>query len=227
MAGTMNSRFWLLEPPHNQKLATLGEDTQFERITCPTDEGHRRAGRRLGDLRAAVEPSGIKDFTWTWGQDMLASERVLDVFLQHRVSGFEIRPTTVSSSKPSKKRPPSLHEIVVTGWGGLAAAAAGVKLATSCQDCKSRRYTIAEPSRLIDPASWDGSDLFIVWPLPLYRFASERLAHILRTEKLTGVKLIPAAEIPFKPGNLAMPGRLLDWMPASRAHALGDRLGIN
>jgi hypothetical protein len=63
--------------------------------------------------------------------------------------------------------------------------------------------------------------------LPLYRFASERLAHILRTEKLTGVKLIPAAEIPFKPGNLAMPGRLLDWMPASRAHALGDRLGIN
>jgi hypothetical protein len=39
---------------------------------------------------------------------------------------------------------------------------------------------------LIDPAAWDGSDLFIVWPLPLFRFAGERLANILREEKLPG-----------------------------------------
>jgi hypothetical protein len=88
-------------------------------------------------------------------------------------------------------------------------------------------YTIADPTQLIDPASWDGSDLFIVWPLPLYRFASDRLAGILREEKITGMKLIPAAEIPFKAGNVASPGLLHMWMPASRARVLGDRLGIN
>jgi hypothetical protein len=80
---------------------------------------------------------------------------------------------------------------------------------------------------LIDLAAWDGSDLFIVWPLPRFPFASERLANILREEKITGVKLIPAPDIPFKRGNHATPGRLLNWMPAGRAHALGDRLGIN
>jgi hypothetical protein len=68
---------------------------------------------------------------------------------------------------------------------------------------------------------------FIVWPLPLFRFASERLANILRDERIAGVKLVPAPEISFKRGNLATPGRLLNWMPASRAHALGDKLGIN
>jgi hypothetical protein len=80
---------------------------------------------------------------------------------------------------------------------------------------------------LIDAAEWDGSDLFIVWPLPLYRFISERLAGILRTERSSGIKLIPASDIPFERGSLATPGRLLDWMPESRARALGDPLGIN
>ena len=68
---------------------------------------------------------------------------------------------------------------------------------------------------------------FIVWPLPLFHFASERLANILRDERMTGVKLVSAPEIPFERGNQATPGRLLNWMPASRAHALGDKLGIN
>lgn len=97
----------------------------------------------------------------------------------------------------------------------------------ACPACNHRKYTIAQPSRLIDHASWDGSDLFIVWPLPLYRFVSERLANILREEAITGVKLIPETDIPFKRGDGATPGRLLDWMPESRARALGDRLGIN
>jgi hypothetical protein len=109
----------------------------------------------------------------------------------------------------------------------MPSSAAGVTVAKSCPACHHRTYAIAEPSRLIDPAAWDGSDLFIVWPLPRFRFASERLANILREEKITGVKLTPAVDIPLKRGNGATRGRLLDWMPAGQAHALGDRLGIN
>jgi hypothetical protein len=223
----MTSNFWLLEPPHNQKLATLAEDTKLEQISCPADENHRRGGRRLGDVRATIEPSGIKDFTWTWQHDMLASEHLLDAFLKHRVTGYEIRPTTVSFSRQSTARPPALYEIITTGWGGMASNAAGLKVRDTCEACKYKDYTIAQPARLIDPESWDGNDLFIVWPLPRYRFASDRLASILRAEKITGVKLIPAEEIPFKPGNVASPGLLHMWMPASRARALGARLGIN
>jgi hypothetical protein len=226
MVRPMTTNFWLLEHPHNQKLATLAEGTKLEQITCPVDESHRRGGRRLGDLRAAVDLRGIKDFTWTWQQDILASEHLLDVFLKHRVTGYEIRPATVSYSKPSSAKPPRLHELIIIGWGGMASNAAGVKVRDTCDACKYRDYTIANPGRLIDSASWDGSDLFIVWPLPRYHFASDRLASILREENITGVKFVPAAEIPFKPGNVASPGLLTTWMPASRAHALGHRLGI-
>jgi hypothetical protein len=216
-----------LDAPRNQKLAIVAGDTKFEQITCPSCNGHLRAGRRLGDLRVTIDPAGVKDFKWTWSHDILASERLLDVFLKHRVTGYEIRPATVSYSKRSPAKPPALHELIITGWGGMASSAAGLTVVESCPACNHRTYAIAAPSRLIDPAAWDGSDLFIVWPLPLYRFASDRLASIFRQEGITGVKLIRAPEIPFKPGNRATPGRLLDWMPASRARALGDRLGIN
>jgi hypothetical protein len=107
--------------------------------------------------------------------------------------------------------------------------AAGLKVRDTCAACRYRDYTIAEPARLIDAACWDGSDLFIVWPLPLYRFASDRLAGILRAEKTTGAKLIPAAEIPFERGNVASPGLLHMWMPASRSRSGGtprDQLSV-
>jgi hypothetical protein len=87
----------------------------------------------------------------------------------------------------------------------MPSSAAGLTVAKSCPDYNHRTYAIAEPSRLIDPAAWDGSDLFIVWPLPLFRFASEHLANILREEKITGVKLTPAVDIPLKRGNGATP----------------------
>jgi hypothetical protein len=227
MAGLMNTNFWLLAPPQNQKRATLAEDTELQQITCPTDENHRRGGRRLGDVRATIDPNGIRDFTWTWQRDILASEHLLDVFLKHRVTGYEIRRAVISYPKRSVEKAPPLYELITIGWGGMASNAAGLKVRDACKACKYTDYTIAEPARLIDAASWDGSDLFIVWPLPLFRFASDRLAGILRAEKVTGARLIPAAEIPFERGNVASPGLLHMWMPASRARALGDRLGIN
>jgi hypothetical protein len=120
MVGPMSASFWLLAPPANQKRATLAEDTRLEQITCAADENHRRRGRRLGDVRATIDPDGIKDFTWTWQRDILASEHLLDVFLKHRVTGYEIRPAVVSYSKRSAEKAPALYELITTGWGGMA-----------------------------------------------------------------------------------------------------------
>src|SRR4051794_15721745 len=58
----MNTNFWLLAPPQNQKRATLAEDTKLEQIICAADVNHRRGGRRLGDVRATRDPNGIKRF---------------------------------------------------------------------------------------------------------------------------------------------------------------------
>jgi hypothetical protein len=69
--------------------------------------------------------------------------------------------------------------------------------------------------------------LFIVWPLPRFRFASDRLANILRQENISGVKLIPAAEIRVESGGMLSPGQITTHMPLERAHELNGRFGID
>jgi Protein of unknown function (Gmx_para_CXXCG) len=222
----MNHSFWLLKEPPTQRLAQEASDSKFETIICPLHAGHQRAGRLIGGLSIIVDPAGVKDFVWTWTNDILISPRVLDLFNKHHVTGFEVRSAKVSYSKTTKARPPNLFELLVTGWGGWAAPAAGVRLVESCAACGDQTYTIAEPSRLIDDAAWDGSDLFIVWPLPGYRFVSDRLANIIRQQGLSGVNLISAQRLPVRRGARVGPGLLTDSMPAPRAREIGQRYGI-
>lgn len=145
-----------------------------------------------------LDPAVVRDFTWTWHNDILISPKVLGLFKRYRVTGFEIDKPRVSYPEGIKSRPPDLFEVVVTGCAGWGAPAAGVALAWSCPVCGAKDYVIAEPSRLINAASWDGGDLFVVWPLPKFPFASNRLAIILRREKISGVQLTPARKIPVK-----------------------------
>lgn len=225
--AAMISNFWLLRPPANTRLAVDAPGDRYSPIICPSHEGHRSAARILGNLSVIVAPSVQKDFTWIWSSDVLISRRALDIFVKHRVTGFETAPAKVSYSNESKLPSPELFELIVTGWGGLGEAEAGVHLIKSCPDCGHSVYTIAEPSKLIDPTAWDGSDLFIVWPLPNYRFASERLANIIRQEQISGVKLMPASEIPVKRGTEVSPGQLTSSMPADRARELSERFHIS
>jgi hypothetical protein len=226
MVEAVSPRFWLLRSPAaQQRVEKDGAD--YEPVICPAREGHRRIGKRIGELSIVVPPSGVKDFTWVWGRELLISQRVLHLFDQHHVTGFEVKPAKVSFSTASKTQPPDLFELVVSGWGGLAAPAAGASLVESCPACGFKQYAIAEPSLLIDPAAWDGSDLFFVWPLPGYRFASDRLAGILRQEGVSGLELIPAAEIPMKRGGTASPGSLARLMRESRARELEQRFGVS
>ena len=225
--ATISSPFWLLDAPAAQRFVVEAPGIKYEQIFCPADDGHRRARRLLGCLSVVATPSAIKDFTWSWTNDILISQNLLNLFERHRVTGFAALPATVTYDKTSDLRPPDLFELIVTGWGGLAGREAGVQLVESCPACGYKNYTIAEPSRLIDPAAWNGSDLFVVWPLPRYRFVSDRLAQIIRQERITGVKLTPASEIPMKRGIEVSPGRLSYAMPADRARELGEAFGIS
>jgi hypothetical protein len=227
MATMTEPMFWLLQAPDDQRRGVEIDGRKYTQISCPTHEHHRGAERGIGNLAIRIPPSGVKDFTWSWMSDILVSRRVLDLFVKHHVTGFETRPADVLFPKSAKGEPPELFDLVVTGWGGLAASAAGVKVVEYCPDCGHKIFTVAEPSRLIDPTAWDGSDLFIVWPLPGYRFASDRLTSILRQEKVSGLKLIPSYEIPTKKGARLNPGPLAMHMPEARARELSERFGID
>jgi hypothetical protein len=219
-------KFWWLDAPYTQPLGVEIDGRKYVNVVCPTHEGHRGSERAIGNLAFKIPPSGVKDFTWTNQSDIVVNSRVLELFAKHHVTGFETRPVEVRFTRSAKTEPPELFELVVTGWGGTPALEAGVKLAEYCPDCGKRRFAIADPGRLINPAAWDGSDLFIVWPLPGFRFISDRLATILRREKVSGVNLIPAPEIRVAKGEKVSPGRLIMHMPEERARALSERFGI-
>jgi hypothetical protein len=51
-------------------------------------------------------------------------------------------------------------------------------------------------------------------------------AQIIRRERLTGIKLLPASEVRLRSGGTLGPGRLSHWMPEKRARELGEPLGI-
>jgi hypothetical protein len=219
-------KFWWLDAPYTQPLGVEIDGRKYVNVVCPTHEGHRGSERAIGNLAFKIAPSGVKDLTWTHISDIVVNKRVLELFAKHRITGFETRPAEVHFTRPAKTEPPELFELVVTGWGGPPAPEAGVKLAEYCPDCGTEDFAIANPACLIDPAAWDGSDLFIVWPLPGFRFISDRLAKILRREKVSGVNLIPASEIRVAKGEKVSPGRLIMHMPEERARALSERFCI-
>jgi hypothetical protein len=226
MAAAMKSQFWLLDVPHNQRMLVRAAQPEYRRTPCSTSR-HAARLTRVGDLHLLADPSAIRDFTWSWMSDLLVSPRVLAAFERHHITGFEVRPVVTEYRKPVKAPPTELHEIVVTGWAGLPSQKAGLSVTAYCPECGRREYSVEDPSRLIDPSTWDGSDLFMVWPLPRFRFASDRLADLIRQEKFSGVKLIPAAAIEIDKRIGLGPGSLFQWMPEKRAVELGQRFNIS
>jgi hypothetical protein len=227
MVEEMTPRFWLMQKFERQGHVMTSHE-HYEQITCPERKDHVRGGKRHGTVSVKGTPSVMKtDFVWAWGLDVLVSQRVVDIFAKHRVTGFEVKPAKVSYDRKSQGPPPTLFELKVIGWGGLAASAAGPRLRYWCPYCGHKVYTIADPSRLIDPTRWDGSDLFFVWPWPAFRFVSDRLADILRQEQISGVKLIPASEFPRARGAAAGPGDLRNHMPEERARQLEEQYGVS
>jgi|SRR3982074_3335753 hypothetical protein len=225
MAETMTPKFWQLTYPLNQRPLERAARPGYEETPCPATGRHATL-KRVGDLRVIPHPLGLRDFTWTWLSDMLISPRALALFQRHRITGFEVRKVEAEYPKPIQARAPELYEVMVTGWAGWPAREAGLSVLRSCPACGDRLFSIAHPGHLIDPTAWDGSDIFIVWPLPRYRFVSDRLARIIRHEKLSGAKLLPLQNIRMKPGAEIDAGSLLQWMPEERATLLRQQFGV-
>ena len=226
MAAPMTPKFWLLEPPGNQRLLKRAAVPEFEETPCPVTDRHLARLKRVGDLHVVGDPLAERDFTWTWRNELLVTPKVLAAFQKHHVTGFNIRPVVTAYPRPIKVRPPELHEVTITGWAGLPAQDAGLRITQSCPTCGYKRYAIADPSRLVNPNAWDGSDLFMVWPLPRFPLATDRLANIIRQEEFSGVKLTPATKVHLRENAELDPGSLFQWMPEARALALGREFGL-
>jgi hypothetical protein len=222
-------KFWYLHSPESDaKQSEYAEGMDWEGIVCPVNSGHRRAGRRVTDLSVKLRGNGVDDFVWTFFSECLVQDRVLELFRTHGVTGYEVKPNPVKTAFKRKRGcdPPRLWELVVTGWAGMAPPESGVRLTSSCDACGDLEYSgCTNPANLIDPGRWDGSDLFMVWPLPRFIFVTDRLAQLIRDNRLTGAVLRRPEELTFHSAGFG-PGRLSLWMPEARARELGEPRGI-
>ena len=191
----------------------------------PSDPGHQRGGKRLNDLNITLSRGTVQDFVWTWYSECLFQCQVLTLFRSEGFTGFDVKPIKARFKKGNHE-PPTLWELVVRGWGGVADQNLASDDFCIVRDVNLRN-TLASgnPQNLIDDKQWDGSDFFIVWPMPRLVFVTERVANCIRDHQLTGVLLRDVRGLTDVGKDGLSGGRLSDWMPESRARELGERPG--
>jgi len=220
--------FLLDEVRPNTCIADIAPEAPFEsvKITCRLVRDHMRGGKRLSDLDVVVPCDSPPDVVFTWGSSCLVQERTLRIFQDEGLTGFSTRPAR-ARSQDGRAFPVS--ELVVTGWGGIAPEASGIRELERCPACGHLSYSgIEEPRELLNVNNWDGSDFFMVWPLPMYRFVTGRVAEVCAKHKITGITLERNFPLPSEHVISGYsPGRLSYYMPADRAHALGNSLRIS
>lgn len=221
------NRFWSLsEAKHKHGLAEwVHEEMQTETVPCFLDGMHQHPGKRLTDLSVELPGYSAEDFVWTWYSECLIQDHVLHHLRNQGFSGFQVKPVKARFKKNFRVLPPRLWELVITGWGGLAPPESGVRLEQCCNACGHLRYSgFTAPEKIIDESMYDGSDFFIVWPLPNYIFITDRVARALKHIQFTGLSLVALSDL--KPTEGHSPGRLSYVMPEARAKEIGIPLGI-
>jgi hypothetical protein len=148
------------------------------------------------------------DIVWTWYSECLFSDRLVNLLQSERIKGLAFRSATVlaPSGKPLAQ---SYQEVLVTGWAGMAPAESGIRLEESCPGCGHLQYScFTDPSKLIRDAQWDGSDFFIVWPLPGFIFVSSKIETLFRRHNISPRRFMPMSELKCGSYSGISPGRL-------------------
>jgi len=227
MSKTSFAHFYLLrEPERNQCVAALKESSPYEmqKIRCPIKPGHSRA-RRSSHLDMVVPCDPPPDVIFTWMSECLIQDRVRRIFESEGLKGFSALRAKAVVKKTGAAI--SVHELAVTGWGGIAPTASGIREVERCPGCGLLAYSALEaPEKLIDPGNWDGSDFFMIWPLPKFHFVTERVVEVCQLYKITGASFTRDWPASAAANTGYSPGRLSYYMPYERARLLGGEHGI-
>lgn len=229
MISMPTESFWHLRGSEStRKLAEWAHgEIKSEKIVCPLDESHILSGRRLTDLSVTLPGGAVQDIVWTWLSECLLRDHVLELFRKNGFSGFDVKPVKARFKRRGADEPPRLWELVLTGWGGLARPDSGIRRVSYCPGCQFAKYSgLTDPRRLIDEAQWDGSDFFMVWPMPKFIFVTKRVADCIRDHKLGGLVLERVGDMKPRGASGFSPGQLSEMMPEPRARALGEAAGI-
>jgi hypothetical protein len=176
------------------------DDIQMNVILCPENPLHRRTHGRITDLTINLRGAKVGDFHWTWYSELLATERVTDLLLKEGFTGFEPRPVTIRKVKtknPVVEPPSKLWEIKVTGQGGEADPACGVRLLPElgCEACNMKKYSDYTNGIIVNEKSWDGSDFFTVIPYPKFFLITERVKEFIMKNGFTNCLIVNSRDL--------------------------------
>lgn len=182
--------FWNLTDTDDETRWAHAPDDQeieFKKVSCPLDSDHLALKGRITPLRVVLPNLRPQDFVWTWGNECLVQERVLELFHDSGFTGYEALPVQRVEFVRSKRKPPRLWEIVVKGSGGMASPECGIRVIRVCPGCALTDYSrITDPTKLIELSQWDGSDFFRVAPVEGFIFVTDRVIQALRKNAITG-----------------------------------------
>jgi hypothetical protein len=147
----------------------------------------------------------------------------LRVIGEHELTGFEATPA-VTRLKRGDGRAPQFLEFRVIGWAGVAPEESGINLMEYCECCGHTQYsTFTRPEKLIDQSRWDGSDFFIVWPLPRFIFMSQRARDVIVKHRLSGAAIESVGNLKSGLVSSISPGKLEYWFPPEKVEKIKSK----
>jgi hypothetical protein len=222
MSIPTTNQIWVLSLGEDQskRCARNGVD-HSEIIHCPQDPNHLRPGKRIHDLSVEYPLDALTDeMAWTGDSDCLVRRSLSSLFRLSEITGFETRPIEVTLDGIPIDH--DQEEFVTVGWGGIASPGSGVRLndAESCLACGHLVYTgVTDWPNLIDFRQWDGSDIFMVWPLPRFKLVTDKVAKLLADKKIRELTLTPLCAMEPEEGELS-PGRVGYWLSQDKMNSI-------
>jgi hypothetical protein len=178
------NEYYYIEPVYSDHFYGDGNESyaQRENLPCPITSDHLDGSRRVGELNLRMNHNDRKQWIIWWFMGLVIHQDVLEEFERANFTGYRTEPAIVRFQDGVISR--DYREFIVTGWAGLARPESGVSVRQSCPACHWKNYSaIKDPERLVDWNQWTGEDFFMVWPLPLFMFVTERVAEWFKTRK--------------------------------------------
>lgn len=194
----------------------MGMDT----VLCPLNAGlpsqHTMRQRWQRPLRIVAPVQRMTDFEWTVYHDILIEKDILEALQSAKFTGVKFRSVELytTTDTPIGRR---VFELQVAGWGGMAPPESGIRVIKECSHCKRRIYSgYSNADRIFSPEAWDGSDFFLIWPIPRYTFVTKRVADFITKAEYSGLRIKSLDKLPKSIAGTYTPGHLGDWFEGQK-----------
>jgi hypothetical protein len=216
----LSQRIFVLGPKQkSQHLGIRKTLVPKDMIHCGLKQGHQRSAN-YGEKFSIEMPLDTLTLSmyWTWMFDCLIRHDLSHLFASNGITGF--RTQQVKIKLAGERVSHDFEMLKPIGWGGGATEKSGVKLLESCCACGYLRYSgVQDWRQLIDWTQWDGSDIFIAWPLPKYILITDRVRDLLETNLIEEMTITSLEKMAPQDSDLT-PGRVSDWLPLDKIRSL-------